>query len=225
MSKPSGQQIVAALLSFNGGFVDAVSFLGLQGLFTAHVTGNFVTLAAALVLGHQGILNKVLALPEFVVVVALARLAGLAMRKVEWPALTLLLAAQVGLLLAFWALAVRYGPFPDADTPIALATGLAGVAAMAIQNAVQRVHLSNFPPTTIMTNNTTQVTLDTVDLVTGAASDATRTRYGPLAAAVLIFAGGCAAAAFLFYLYGFWCLLLAVLVSGAAATVAHFESN
>jgi hypothetical protein len=28
---------VAALLSFNGGFLDTVGFLGLQGLFTAHV--------------------------------------------------------------------------------------------------------------------------------------------------------------------------------------------
>jgi hypothetical protein len=39
----------AALLSFNGGFVDTAGFLGLQGLFVAHVTGNFVTLGAALV--------------------------------------------------------------------------------------------------------------------------------------------------------------------------------
>jgi uncharacterized membrane protein YoaK (UPF0700 family) len=40
---------LAALLSFTGGFVDTTGFLGLQGLFTAHVTGNFVTLGATLV--------------------------------------------------------------------------------------------------------------------------------------------------------------------------------
>jgi Protein of unknown function (DUF1275) len=57
---------LAALLSFNGGFVDTAGFLGLQGLFTAHVTGNFVTLAAALVLGTHGVVVKLLALPEFV---------------------------------------------------------------------------------------------------------------------------------------------------------------
>jgi uncharacterized membrane protein YoaK (UPF0700 family) len=42
---------ILELLSFNGGFVDTAGFMGLQGLFTAHVTGNFVTLGAALVFG------------------------------------------------------------------------------------------------------------------------------------------------------------------------------
>jgi uncharacterized membrane protein YoaK (UPF0700 family) len=32
------------LLSVNGGYVDTAGFLALQGLFTAHVTGNFVSL-------------------------------------------------------------------------------------------------------------------------------------------------------------------------------------
>jgi len=63
MKKP----VVAALLSFNGGFVDTAGFLGLQGLFTAHVTGNFVTLGAALVFGTHGIIAKLLALPEFII--------------------------------------------------------------------------------------------------------------------------------------------------------------
>ena len=45
---------MAALLGFNAGFVDTAGFLGLKGLFTAHVTGNFVTPAAALVLGPIG---------------------------------------------------------------------------------------------------------------------------------------------------------------------------
>lgn len=62
-----------ALLSVNAGFVDTAGFLGLQGLFTAHVTGNFVTLAATLVMGTHGAIAKLLALPEFVIVVALAR--------------------------------------------------------------------------------------------------------------------------------------------------------
>jgi hypothetical protein len=48
---------VAPLLSFNGEFLDTAGFLGLQGLFTAHVTGNFVTLGAALVFGTHGVVD------------------------------------------------------------------------------------------------------------------------------------------------------------------------
>ncbi len=82
---------IPALLSFNGGFVDTIGFLGLQGLFTAHVTGNFVTLAATLVSGTHGVIAKLLALPEFIVVIAVARLAGAAMTARGMPALRLLL--------------------------------------------------------------------------------------------------------------------------------------
>jgi uncharacterized membrane protein YoaK (UPF0700 family) len=52
--------------------VDTVGFLGLQGLFTAHVTGNFVTLAAGFVYGPHGTIGKILALPEFIGAVAMA---------------------------------------------------------------------------------------------------------------------------------------------------------
>jgi uncharacterized membrane protein YoaK (UPF0700 family) len=162
---------IAALLGFVAGFVDTAGFLGLQGLFTAHVTGYFVTLGATLVLGTHGIVAKLLALPEFILVVALARLAGAALAARRWPTVRLLLIAKVVLLMAFFVLAVSLGPFPDSDAPAALATGFAGVAAMAVQNAVQRVHLGSLPPSTLMTGNTTQMVLDAVDLMRGAAPD------------------------------------------------------
>jgi len=225
MKMPGGREIIAGLLAFNGGFVDTAGFLGLQGLFTAHVTGNFVTLGAALALGHHGIIGKILALPEFVLVIALARLAGTAMRARGLPVLRIMLAAEVALLAAYFALAVGFGPFPDPDSPAALVTSLAGIAAMALQNALQRVHLGNLPPTTIMTGNTTQVTLDAVDLLTGApsTSDAVRTRFRRLATGILNFAFGCAAAALLFWQVGFWCLGLAVLVGALAAVMRADE--
>ena len=214
------ERAVAALLSFNGGFVDTAGFLGLQGLFTAHVTGNFVTLGAALVFGTHGVIAKLLALPEFIVVVALARLAGAALAARGLPALRFLLAGKVLLLLAFFALAVLLGPFPDSDAPAGLVTGFAGIAAMAIQNAVQRVHLGSLPPTTIMTGNTTQAVLDAVDLVRGVNPDqaaAVRARFGRTLASILYFAAGCAVAAALYLWIGFWSLAVPVAVGTASA--------
>ena len=227
MSQPRGRFAVAALLSFNGGFVDTVGFLGLSGLFVAHVTGNFVTLGAALVLGSHGILNKILALPEFIAVIALARLVGAAARKRGWPALRIMLTAEVVLLAAFFALAVACGPFEDADRPLALLTGFAGIAAMALQNALQRVHLASLPPTTLMTGSTTQATIDAVDLLAGTAAGdaaAVRTRLSRVAMSVLLFAAGCAAAALLFWLTGFWCLAVPVVI-GAVAAVMRLDET
>jgi uncharacterized membrane protein YoaK (UPF0700 family) len=215
---------VAALLSFNGGFVDTAGFLGLQGLFTAHVTGNFVTLAATLVEGTHGVIAKLIALPEFVIIVALARMLGAAMRMRELPALRWLLLAKVLFLLIFFVLAVALGPFPDSDAPAALVTGFAGVAGMAIQNAVQRVHYASMPPTTLMTGNTTQAVIDAVDILSGAAASTSTNvleRFGRTIRGVIWFAVGCALSAALFYFVGFWCLAAPVVVGVATAILGE----
>jgi uncharacterized membrane protein YoaK (UPF0700 family) len=214
---------VAALLTFNGGFVDAAGFFGLQGLFTAHVTGNFVTLGATVVFGTQGAIAKTLSLPVFVLFVALARVAGrvLRARGMEAPAvLRLLLGTKVAFLLAFFLLGVTFGPFPDSDALPALLTGFSGIAAMAVQNATQRVHFGRLPPTTIMTGNTTQAAIDAVDLLHGLPPDeraAVRTRFLQTLQAIVAFAAGCAAAAALYAWIGFYSLAVPVVIGAATA--------
>jgi uncharacterized membrane protein YoaK (UPF0700 family) len=213
---------VAGLLSFNGGFVDAAGFLGLQGLFTAHVTGNFVTLGAALVFGTHGVIAKLIALPEFALVVALARVVGAALRRKGTDALRVLLFLEVIFLVAFFVLGVTLGPFPDSDAPAALLTGFAGIAGMAIQNAVQRVHFSSVPPTTIMTGNTTQAVLDAVDLLRpepGSDVAVIRARFMRTLRGIIWFATGCGAAAILYYWIGFWCLAVPAVIGTAIAII------
>ncbi len=75
--KPS----LPVMLSANGGYVDTAGFLALHGLFTTHVTGNFVTLGAALVLGTGGAVAKLLALPMFCIVVIATRLLSVCSRR------------------------------------------------------------------------------------------------------------------------------------------------
>src|SRR6201994_3766930 len=74
MNRESLRSFVPLLLSLNAGYVDTAGFLALQGLFTAHVTGNFVTLGASLVLGTSGAVAKLLALPVFCLVIVLTRI-------------------------------------------------------------------------------------------------------------------------------------------------------
>src|SRR5260370_14205225 len=135
------RSVKTRLLSLNAGFVDTVGFLGLQGLFTAHVTGNFVTLAAGFVYGPHGTIGKILALPEFIGAVAVARLVGAALTARGLPTLTILLGVEAVFLAAFLALGAAYGPFPNSDVVPALAARFSGGTAMAPQKALQRAHL------------------------------------------------------------------------------------
>ena len=196
------------LLSVNGGYVDAAGFLALHGLFTTHVTGNFVTLGAALVNGTSGALAKVLALPMFCLVVMGVRLLSVSLDAKGLPALRVILGLKLVLLTLSAALAITLGPFANGDGWPALLTGMALVAAMAIQNAIHRIHMGALPPTTIMTGNTIQIMIDLADLVRGvpaAARDAIRLRLSRMSGSVTAFAVGCAAAALLYAQIGIWC--------------------
>jgi uncharacterized membrane protein YoaK (UPF0700 family) len=204
MNRPT----IASVLTFSAGYADAAGFMAFHGLFSAHVTGNFVTIGAALVSGTSGVVTKLLALPIFCVVIALARLARYALISRGLPVLKTLLAAELLLLTIVGVLAVRFGPFASGDSLAAAVTGLTLVAAMAIQNAFQRVHLANAPPTTIMTGTTTQLMLDVADLLQGMPEEQrslVRSRLRRMSKAVFAFALGCALAALFYGLLGVWC--------------------
>lgn len=197
------------LMSLNGGFVDTAGFLALHGLFTAHVTGNFVTIGAALVHGTSGALTKLLALPVFCAVVVLARLLSYGLPGMGLPVMRTMLVLKTVLLLAGGVLAIYFGPFADGDSAMAMLAGLVLVSAMAIQNAVHRIHLGSAPPTTLMTGTTTQVMVDLADLMRGGQAPeekaAARTRMRRMSAAVAWFAAGCAAAALIYARWDVWC--------------------
>ncbi len=215
------------LLSFNGGYVDTAGFLALQGLFTAHVTGNFVTLGAALALGTSGIVSKLLALPVFCVVVMLTRLASLRFSS-AWPALPTMLTIKLLLLVAGAALAIALGPFPNGDSGAAILTGMVFVAAMAIQNAVHRIHLGASPPSTLMTGTTTQLMIDLADLTRGVPVEqraAMLARMRNMGMAVLAFAAGAALAAILFSTLHMGCFVVPPIVSLGARLAATAGGN
>jgi uncharacterized membrane protein YoaK (UPF0700 family) len=213
------------ILSVNGGYVDTAGFLALQGLFTAHVTGNFVTLGAALVLGTSGVAAKLLALPTFCLVVVATRLMSYHLAARGLPVLRTMLSLKVALLTLGGVLAIRFGPFKTGDSLMAIITGLVLVSAMAIQNAAHRIHLAAAPPTTLMTGTTTQIMIDLADFVQSRASGLPsdkRQRLLRMSASVCAFAFGCAAGALIFANVGVWCFAVPPLV--AVSTLVLSES-
>src|SRR5260221_13088025 len=66
---PRFEKRLPPLLSVIAGMVDVIGFLSL-GLFTAHVTGNLVVIAALLVRGGPPNMAGVLAVPVFVIALA-----------------------------------------------------------------------------------------------------------------------------------------------------------
>ena len=199
------------LLSLNAGFVDTAGFLALQGLFTAHVTGNFVTLGASLVLGTSGAVAKLLALPVFCVVVITIRLLSSWLLRRKLAALRIVLGLKVVLLIAGAALAIHFGPFGNGDAWQAVVTGLVLVAAMAIQNAAHRIHLGSAPPSTLMTGTTTQIMIDLADMIQTPKSEAAErpgARLLRMSTNIAVFAAGCAAAAILYAHIGVWCFVV-----------------
>jgi uncharacterized membrane protein YoaK (UPF0700 family) len=211
---------VPHLLTLNGGYTDTAGFLVLQGLFTAHVTGNFVTLGASLVHGTSGAIPKILALPVFCVVIFMVRHFTNSLASTEPIAFNVLVVIKVALFILAAALAVIYGPFLNADAPAAIFTGMALVAGMAIQNAAHRIFFGKTPPSTLMTGTTTQLMMDLSDLtgtqVPMEIREQARIRCRALMKTVIIFALGCAAAALIFAKLDRMVLLVPPLISVAA---------
>ena len=111
---------------------------------------------------------------------------------------------------------IGFGPFRNADAPLAFVAGMSMVCAMAVQNAMHRMHLSQLPPSTLMTGNTTQVMLDLADLlknVQGEARAAATGRLRKMVPSILYFASGCALAALAYLWLGMWCFALPPVVA------------
>ena len=200
--------VPALCLSFVGGYVDTFSFVTLFGLFTAHVTGNFVLIGAALAgQGHASVVGKLLALPVFVLGVAATR----AWQRANDSAVALVLLQGAG-LIAFMAGGLTLGPFADAGGLGAIAVGLVGVIAMAVQNAAARSTFAALSPSTVMTGNVTQVTMDLVDMLRGDRdSDAAPARIARLWPPIVAFGSGAISAGVLAAPLGFWALALPIL--------------
>jgi uncharacterized membrane protein YoaK (UPF0700 family) len=206
-----GARSLPTVLSIIAGSVDAIGFLGLGGLFTAHVTGNLVILAAHLVSGSGAPVAPMLSVPVFVATLGLTRLLAGALERIGFPSLRALLLLQLLLLVGFLVLCVSAGPRIDPDATKAILGGMLGVSAMAVQNALVQISLQGAPSTAVMTTNITRFTMDVVDVMLGRMSaDVTKAHDRAMRTlpAIVGFAVGCGLGATCEAAIGLWSLAL-----------------
>ncbi|HRE30887.1 MAG TPA: DUF1275 family protein [Candidatus Berkiella sp.] len=159
------QNFLLLLLSMTAGSVDSIGFLGLGGLFAAHITGNIVILSAHLVTGKFSQISPLLAVPIFMIVLGFVTAFAAHMKKKGVSVLLPLLVLQLILLIGSLFLSIIFGPFNNMDSAVAVTTGMLAVSAMAAQSATVKSALKKTPSTVAMTNNLTQLTLDLTFLV------------------------------------------------------------
>jgi uncharacterized membrane protein YoaK (UPF0700 family) len=221
--------LLPVVLSTTAGAVDVIGFLALGGLFTAHITGNLVVVAAHYVTGGFSEVGPLLSVPVFIAVLAAVTLASGAFEREGYAPRRALLVLQAALLAGCLGLGVRFGPFPDAERPMAVFVGMLGVAAMATQNALVKFALPDAPSTAVMTTNTTQLTIDLATLAGGRGQSDNRAsaqrRASVTFPCIIGFVGGCAAGAVLEVHLGLWALALPVALAALAVLLGELRND
>ena len=158
METQSNVQWFSLLLSAIAGYCDTATFIAGNGTFSAHVTGNFIIFAAEAVLNADpNAWIKLITFPVFIIAV----ITGGWLAAKTGKRYILLLTEGILLLLAgvaaFWL---------DADQSGRYVVVMITVLALGLQNTFSKL----FPkethgPTTMMTGNVTQASLDLGNLL------------------------------------------------------------
>lgn len=230
------------LLSWVAGFVDTSAFIILFGIFTAHVTGNIALAGSSFVSADaETTITRLLMLPTFMVTVALTALLARLARRKKLPVFAILLTAEAIALGILLVVGISLSPalLLDVQEEYILPIGMAGVVAMAIQNALMKEAkgvFKSYIPTTVMTGNTTQLTIDIVQFLSAKffpasaespteASEALErmSRFIPVIVGFAL--GGFAAAYFILVSETWWSLVLPLVVISVLAIAAFIEHD
>jgi uncharacterized membrane protein YoaK (UPF0700 family) len=220
MSETNRSRTQGIALSFLAGYVDTLGFIALFGLFTAHVTGNFILIGAALNNpvanpGSMSLLLKLLAFPAFILGVGVMPFLNAWAAQRQRRPLPLAYGLQLILLAAFMLLGMAAMPLGDTPSNLAMAAGLCGAAAMGVHSGTSRLLLAQLAPTSMMTGNVTQVVIDTVEYLRGERGAGIGARCAKFVWPVLAFGAGAIAAAFAWHAIGFIALALPLLILAA----------
>lgn len=160
---------VTLLLTIIAGYCDTVTFVAADSIFSAHVTGNFIVFAYQIVKGID--LNawvKLLTFPVFIIaVIAGGRIALRVTNRYTllfWEGLILVLSGISVYAFNYFGIISEWAMYAVAMTT---------VFAMGLQNAFGKLYAKEtHGPTTMMTGNVTQASLDLGSLLKNGFKDA-----------------------------------------------------
>lgn len=208
------------LLSVIAGMVDLTGFFTLGNIFTAHITGNLVVVAAVVVRGGPVNLAQILAIPVFVLALASVWLVARASGRSGAGLARLLLLIQFLLLTGVLIFSVATKP---SASPHGLMAGIAvmiAVSAMACQYALFRLAVPDAISTAVMTGNLTNAVLSLMDALSG--RPLMRVDAGRLRRSLRLLLGffvGCVVAAAAISLIGDWAWSFPVALAAAAVAL------
>jgi uncharacterized membrane protein YoaK (UPF0700 family) len=198
--------------------VDLTGFFTLGNIFTAHITGNLVAAAAAVVRGGPLNLAQMLAIPVFMLALAAVWLIARASARRSVSLARLLLFIQFILLTAVFIFCVLTRPSTNPHGIMAGIAVLIAVSAMACQYALLRLAMPGASSTAVMTGNLTNAVLAFMDLLSKRHSlmPADRDRLKRSAQLLFGFLSGCVVAAAAVTLFADWAWLFPVTLAAAA---------
>ncbi|HEX2328232.1 MAG TPA: YoaK family protein [Candidatus Angelobacter sp.] len=201
------------LLSLIAGMVDVIGFLNLK-VFAAHVTGNLVMIGALLAGGYRTNLDQDVAVPSFVIAVALVWVIARTLRKHGRPVGRPLLFLQSLLLAGVVMASVFDGHSSSPDSLELVIDTILALSAMACQYSVLRLVMPVVPSTAVMTGNLTSATLALFDVISShpVLKDSPR-RLGKHMLLLLAFITGCIAGAAAARFLGPWAWAIPAIVS------------
>jgi uncharacterized membrane protein YoaK (UPF0700 family) len=219
------EQRLPALLSAVAGTVDVIGFLSLK-LFTAHVTGNLVVIAALLVRGGPPNVNQILAVPVFILAVGCVWLIAKALSRRGAALASPLLLTQCLLLTCVLIVSVAFHSTVHPNGLLPSIAGMIAVCAMACQFSLLRLAVPSAPSTAVMTGNLTKTVLSLLDTMSQrpVAEDAREQLKKTLQLIVPFFIGCLGGAAALSWL-GEWAWSLPVVLAGMALMVVQVGHN
>ena len=217
--------VAVAVLSGTAGYVDAVGFLMLVGLFPAHVTGELVGLTTVFTAGHvMSHPGRLAVIPVFVAALFVAAIVTRSRRN-EGSSAERALLGLMTLALGICAMTgfLRSPHVPAGEAWVLGVREYSMVAAMAFQNAYMREALAKACPTTVMTGNLTQFVFELVDIgaarlgwertETTRARSATRSRFRFVASALGSFLGGAVLGGYLTGIVGAFALVVPMIAA------------